>query len=213
MPPTTDIGAAIDELMAPFCEHNNENHNAFWDWFIIGGRFTGEKETCGYAEERLDEFYKKLTKHKITVSGLQCGKQKIEPSSQIPLVDKLWNEIFPTENGEIIACPLFAHASNQYDSNDLLSCDICRVEEIPDNLTAGRVIIAGPNYDDDGIRATYMMTNSEWNGVNFTKTDWDGKVKTVLKEFTKYCETFVDTYKQKVLPQPNWICITVDYHS
>ena len=214
MPPSSDIGKDLEKIMSPFYENRDDcDGNEFWDFYVMGGRFAGIKETCGYNQERLDEFYKKLNENKITVSGVICGKQQINPATQIPMVDKLWNDVFPTENGEIVACPLFAHSNNQYDSNDLISCDICRVEEIPENLIASRVIIACPSYDGNEIEAKFMICDSQWNGINFMNVDWDGKVKSAIEKFLDKCDCYREDYKQKVLPKPNWICITVDYHS
>ena len=208
MPPTKDIGKALESVMEPFSEHNEENTETFWDWYVVGGRWAGTKETCGYAQEKIDAFYKVLNEKKITVSGIQCGKHKLEPESQIPIVDKLWNDFFPTEKGEIIACPMFSHSNNQYDGNDLISCDICLVEEIPESLTASRVIIAGSEY-----KAKFMISDDMWNGVNFVKTRWDGKVLSTLEMAKEKFRNYTEEYREKNTPKPNWICITIDYHS
>jgi len=149
----------------------------------------------------------------VTVSGVRCGKEKLDPSSQIPMVDELWCKFFPTETGEIVACPIFSHSNNQYDSSDFISCDICLVEEIPKNLTCSRVIIAGPNYDDSKIEAKFMLCDSAWNGVNHMPIKWDGNVLTALQMFKDNCKHYKVEYAQKIMPQNDWICITVDYHS
>ena len=214
MPPTKDIGKAIESIMQPFYEGQEEpSGNEFYDWYVIGGRWAGTKETCGYAKEKMDSFYGALKENKVTVSGLQSGKQTISPAQQIPMVDKLWNSFFPTENGEIIPCPLFDHSNNQYNSDDLLSCDICLVEEIPKNLKASRVIVAGPKYNDMGVEATFMISDDFWNGVNFVKTTWDGNVLSALEMMKEKMNGYREEYKEKISPKPNWICITVDYHS
>jgi len=217
MPRTKDIGEAIKEIMKPFDE-NKENEeyasgSSFWDFYVIGGRWAGIKETCGYGEEKMTEFYAALKDNKITVSGFQSGKQTISPASQIPLVDKLWNDFFPTENGEITPCPMFDHSNNQYDSDDLLSCDICLVEEIPKNLTCSRVIIAGQNYNDTGLEATFMLCDSQWNGVNHMPINWGKNVKTAIEMFEKQLANYKEEYRDKVTPKPDWLCITIDYHS
>ena len=49
----------------------------------------------------------------------------------LPKVDALWRKWFPEE--EAGACPLFDH----YPTGDP---DICRVDRIPDNLTAHAVV-------------------------------------------------------------------------
>jgi hypothetical protein len=212
MPPTKDIEAALDKILLPFSEHEKDSDRPFWDYYGIGGRWAGTKETCRYDAEKLEQFHKNLKAAKMTVSSIQMGKQKLEPASQIPMVDQMWNELFPTETGEITPCPLFAHANNQFDSNDLLACDICRVDEIAEKLTAHRVIIAAPGYQDE-LEAQYMLSVDEWNGVNFVQSAWDGKVLTVLEMFKSKIDHYTEEYQAKVTPQPNWICVTVDYHS
>lgn len=218
MPKTKNIGAAIDSILEPFSENKNYSDNSFWDFYVIGGRFAGQKEMCNYDSNKLDDFYKALNEKKITVTGLQCGKQTINPPEQIPEVDKLWNEFFPTENGEIVACPIFSHSNDQYDSDDLISCDICRVEEIPPKLFAARVIIAAPTimepkYKENKIEAVFMTCQNIWNGVNFEDTGWDGNVLTALETHKKKITHYKEEYKQKITPQPDWLCVTVDYHS
>ena len=61
MPPSSDIGKDLEKIMSPFYENRDDcDGNEFWDFYVMGGRFAGTKETCGYNQERLDEFYKKL---------------------------------------------------------------------------------------------------------------------------------------------------------
>lgn len=117
MPPQTDIISAIDSIMLPFDENRRgeEDHSGhdFWDWYVIGGRWAGTKESCRYDAGKLEEFYKWLQVEKITVAGLQCGKQALQPKSQIPKVDAMWNELFPTEDRTVTPCPLFARSLKQ----------------------------------------------------------------------------------------------------
>ena len=213
MPPTSDISAALEEILNPFDENNEESRNQFWDWYVIGGRWSGEKESCRYDAEKLEKFYAKCQEANVTVRGVVCGKQKLVPKTQIPMVDKMWNELFPTEDGTIVACPIFSHSNNQYDSNDLLACDVCLVEEIPENLTASRVIVASANYDESRLEAKFMTSDSIWNGVNLEYTTWDGKVKSVFGMYKEMLKMYKEEYVEKHTPKPNWICVTVDYHS
>jgi hypothetical protein len=181
---------------------------------LQGGRYAGSKEMCKYTEESLSLFFKDLKEHKITVSGLQCGKQEINPASQIPLVDSLWAKHFPTENGEIVPCPMFAHSNNQYDSSDLIGCDISLLEDVPKNLKCERIIIAGPKYDNSGVEATFMLCRDQWNGVNHMPIAWDGKVETAVSMFIdKLKRGYREEYAKRVTPQKDWYCVTVDYHS
>ena len=83
MPKTKDISKSIEEIMLPFSENNEESEDhsghSFWDWFVIGGRWAGTKEKCTYNAESLEKFYVKLQENKVTVSGIQAGKQSLEP--------------------------------------------------------------------------------------------------------------------------------------
>lgn len=217
MPSTDDIEKAISAILKPF----NEDHDApedvtgneFWDWYVVGGRFAGTKETCRYGADKIEKFRTLLMENDVTVSGVQVGKETLNPSSQIQLVDKLWNDLFPTENGEITPCPLFSHSNNQYDSNDLLFCDICKFDEIPQELSCDRVIIAAPTHNGESVEGTFMLCDDQWNGINHMKIDWDGKVLTALNKFKEKLSNCMEEYAAKMTPDPSWICVTVDYHS
>ena len=222
LPPVKDIEKALEQIMGPFnanCDREDEDNDcfvSFWDFYVAGGRFAGSKEMCAYPENKLSEFYKKINEAKVTVSNFRCGKQSISPESQIPIVDELWNEIFPTEKGEIVPCPLFAHSNNQYDGDDLISCDICRVEEIPADLKCSRVIVAGPSYPEytnEKLNATFMIAGSAWNGVNHMPVAWDGKVLSALQMVEDKFKHYNPDYLEKIMPHQDWLCITIDYHS
>lgn len=217
MPPTNNIDKALESILSQFDENYNSEDgatgNEFWDFFVVGGRWAGAKETCRYDAGKMEAFYKEMNEKKVTVSGLQCGKQKLDPANQIPMVDDLWCKYFPTENGEITPCPLFSHSNNQYDSNDLLSCDICKVDEIPSQLKVERVIIAGPDYDDEKLEAKFMLCGDQWNGVNHMPIDWDGMVLSAIEKYKDKIKSYKDEYRNKQTPKPDWICVTVDYHS
>lgn len=86
------------------------------------------------------------------------------------------------------------------------------MDEIPEGLTAGRVIIACPDYEGK-IEAQFMLCEDQWNGVNFMDINWDGKVLTALAKHIEHLGRYSDEYKEKATPAPNWICVTVDYHS
>lgn len=217
MPPSNNISEDIKKIMAPFDENPHENEDedtsqGFWDWYIIGGRWAGTKETCRHDPNKISAFNAELNRAGVTVSGIQCGKQELSPASQIPFVDKLWNDMFPTQNGEIVSCPLFNHSNNQYNSNDLLGCDIATLDDLPEKLNCSRVIIAGPNYKDD-LAVSFMLCEDIWNGVNHMPIDWDGTVQTALAQFKETLSAYRKEYREKVTPQNNWLCVTIDYHS
>ncbi len=100
LPPVGNIEDAANQILEPFNEQGEDeegqrNQHAFWDWHVIGGRWAGAKLEAVLDPKKKDEFFAELTKRNITVSGLRAGKEKLEPESQIPMVDAPWNEFFP----------------------------------------------------------------------------------------------------------------------
>jgi len=215
MPPTDNIEAAVSKILAPFNEQGTDedgesNRHAFWDWYVIGGRFAGSKFQATLDKANLDKFYAELKERKVTVSGLTAGKQELKPESQIPMVDALWNEYFPQTNGG--PCPLFNHANNQYKSDSLLPNDVMAFSDVPQSLEASRVILAAPNYNDE-LAAEYMVSDSIWNGVNYEDTLWDETFGGAVSIFTKKRAGYKAEYAEKRTPKDDWLVVTVDYHS
>lgn len=216
MPPTKDIEGAVARILKQFDENlpaEDRNH-AFWDWYVIGGRFAGHKFIASFDEAKIDEFYEWLNTEKITVSSLQSGKQALKPETQIPKVDAKWNEMFPSQTP--VACPLFQHSNDQYAKNGKLSGtlpdDVCLLMDVPERLLCQRVIIASPNYKDE-VEAEFMLVDDAWNGVSYMKVDWDGKLSTALAKCREKMKNYKPEYVEKHSPQDDWLVVTVDYHS
>jgi len=213
MPPTDNIEQAVEQILKPYCEHNEgdeSDDNAFWDWYVIGGRFAGQKLISGLDPEKLDLFYDELKELKVTVSSLQAGKQTLQPSDQIPMVDNLWKKHFPDFKGE--NCPLFSHSNDQY--SEYMNGDVMKFNDVPDDLKCARVIFAAPAYgDEDGFRAGYMLSDSIWNGVNHQKTDFDGVFSSAKKLFIESVKGYKKEYIEKIKPTNEWLVVSVDYHS
>jgi len=219
MPPTDDVEGAIAKIMKPWDENDRESEDSrgsgFWDWYSIGGRWAGEKTLAKYRGEKLDAFYAWLKAEKVTVSGIQFGKQELSPADQIPKVDAKWNEMFPSPVFE--HCPIFQHSHKPFGKGmeSSIAGDVCRLSDIHENLTASRVIVAGPHWDKkrDDIEPKFMLCHSEWNGCNYMKVDWDGKVLSALKQYEKDIASYKEDYAERLRPQPDWLVVTVDYHS
>lgn len=215
MPPTDDIEAAIKSIMAPFSENDEDASHAFWDFYVIGGRWAGSKLKASLSKEKIDKFYEWLQEEKVTVAGFQAGKQEISPSSQIPKVDAKWNETFPS--AEFTKCPLFAHSNDQYNSESLIDGDVCSLLDLPDVMECSHVIIAKPSYDDGKwtgpLEAEYMLQESIWNGVTHVDTKWDGKLSTALAMYADRIKDYKAEYLEVVTPKADWLVVTVDYHS
>lgn len=209
MPQVDNVEEAVATIMAPFSENNEDNFNAFWDWYVVGGRWAGIKEKAHLDNKKIQEFYSELEKRKVTVSSVTCGKQSLEPKSQIPMVDALWAEYFPSYRGK--ACPLFDHSNNQYE-NQCLYGDVMPLADVPLDLTASRVIIAGYNYRD-ALSAQCIFTDEVWNGCNHEKTQWDSTLKHALALHKENIADYKDEARERYTPMPDWLVVTVDTHS
>jgi hypothetical protein len=208
MPPTTDVEAAVTEILAQFDENQEDNEDystkhAFWDWWQIGGRYSGSKVEALVSKEKRDAFFAALADLKVTVSGLVWGKQELSPASQIPAVDALWREMCPG-SGDV--CPAFKH------SGDSMAMDVCRLADLPASLSAYTLIVAGPGYQDK-LQAQHLAHQSIWNGVTHQDTTWKGNVSEALAEWREKSKSYRDDYREKITPRDDWLVVTVDYHS
>lgn len=216
IPPTDDVEAAVSQVMEQFDENGKDedscsNSHAFWDWYVIGGRWAGHKLKTKIGAEKIQSFREKLVEMKITVSGLQAGKPTLQPASQIPMVDALWREWFPDCGVDV--CPLFDHSNDQYSNKPLIG-DVCTLADMPDALTATRVIFAKQHWDDSSkLEPAHMFQDDFWNGCNHVKSTWDGNVKTAVDEYLQQVDGYRDEWKQKNMPQGDWLVVTVDCHS
>lgn len=213
LPPTDDVSAAVAQIMAPFDENNEEQNHAFWDFWVIGGRWAGTKLMAKYPQTELDAFHDWMKAEKVTVSGLVAGKQELSPPSQIAKVDAEWNRRFPS--GTFMACPLFRHSNDQYGKtlDGALQDDVMALKDLLPELSACRVIIARKNHTDDALEAEFMLCDEQWNGCNYMKVQWDGKVATAVQEYRAKLEDYMPEYREKSLPRDDWLVVTVDYHS
>lgn len=209
MPPTHDVETSIAQIMGPFSESGededgNRNSHAFWDWYVVGGRWAGAKLEAKIGD--LEPFYAALKERNVTISRLIWGKQEISPASQIPMVDALWREMYPGSWIEV--CPMFKHAPG------VIAGDICALKDMPITLTASHVIIAGEGYGDEKkLEAKYMIQDSIWNGVTHVDTQWDKNVATAVTEHAEKLKRCRDEYREKNTPKPDWLVVTIDYHS
>lgn len=220
IPPTDDILRDVTAVMDYFREEQyDEKGNElpekgdaeWWDWFVIGGRFSGHKLECSLDPEKLKAFHEELVKRKVTVSGLQCGKSQLEPASQAKMVDKLWRETFPGRGDK---CLLFAHSRNQY-KTDGYEDDVCKVSEIPDNLMCSRLIVANW-FEWKGkreLRPYRLLATEFYNRIEIQNTDFDGKVKPALERIRKGGCKNNPEYPQPVPVGDDWLVVTVDYHN
>lgn len=212
MPPTSDVSAALDQILMPFseCGHDEDgepNRYAFFDYFQIGGRWSGSKMEAMIGEERVAAFREELVRREVTVSNVQFGKPELRPASQCEMVDALWQEWFP--DCGFNKCPLFKHSGEGE-----LPLDVCKVSKLPPEYKAHRVIVAGQEYDNASkLRAAFMWARDVWNGVSGQETTWDGKVAGALSKYRESVSTYRADYAAKMMPGDDWLVVSVDYHS
>ena len=201
MPGCDDIEVAIATILKPYNlnESNPDGDYRFWDFYDIGGRFSGRKLRENLDQERLDKFGAAMDELHLTVHGVQWGKPKLEPASQQEQVDRLWQEFFP--DCPVKACPYFQHAGPS------LVGDVLFLSEVKD-AHPFRLIIA----NSEG-RVVYRLEKKIYNGTIFQETDWSGSLREGLGKFEEYASVFTPEYRAEVTPQDDWLVVTVDYHS
>jgi len=216
LPPVDDVEQAVEQILKPFDENGKDedgdpNRHGFWDFYVIGGRWSGVKLEVMLDPERLQVFHAELKNRKVTVSGLQFGKLTLDPGSQVAMVNSLWNEYFP--ESPVKVCPLFSHFNDQYKHSARFP-DVMRLKDMPGSLKASRVIIAGPKWNNEGfLAAEYMLQDSFWNGVTWVDSRWDGKVQTAIDEHNDRLKSAAPEYVARYVPKDDWLVVTVDYHS
>jgi hypothetical protein len=197
MPPTDDVEGKLEVVLKDFSENNEEESYTptFWDWYEVGGRWSGSHNMDGLDQALLDKFYQELKDANVTVSGVQFGKQTISPESQIPFVESVWSKHFPGK------CPVFDHYT---DGGDVITLAEAKTKKI----TCDRFIVT-----DNEFKPQFMAQEDFWNGVNHVESKWDCTVESALAEYAEKTKGYREDYAKKIAPQDNWLLVTVDYHS
>ncbi len=115
LPPTEDIEKAIAEILQQFDENEEENTNSFWDWYQIGGRYTGCHDEYEPTKDpknlkssgkvkwptqwvkyvgditTVDNIREDLTAYSVIVAGLNHDKTKYKANFLIQ--QKIWNGV------------------------------------------------------------------------------------------------------------------------
>ena len=210
IPQTEEMESAIESVMKPFDENDDESACQFWDWYVIGGRWSGHKWKASLDQGRLAAFREWMVEEKVTVSNVTCGKETLQPASQREKVDGKWNEMFPSERFQ--ACPLFDHAPKSLGSDTGTLADSM-------DIKCERIIFAGPGFDSvtkewvGPLDATFMLCSNQWNGVNHMPVTWDGTFGDALAQFHATLGHYSESYRKAIEPQDNWLTVTVDYHT
>lgn len=208
MPPTDDVEAAVEQIMKPFDENGDDSYRPFWDFYSIGGRWAGAKAQVELDTEKLAAFRQWLVDEKVMVKGLVCGKEELADEATIAKVDAKWREMFP---GAGERCTLFRHSNDPY-HNDYLPGDVMRLDALPASISCERCIIATRQHDGK-IEAESMQQESFYNGVQHIKTTWNGTVAEALSAHAERVGNYAEVARARHTPQPDWLVVTVDYHS
>lgn len=208
MPPTDDVEGAVSKALFDFCEENDDQYKAargWWDWYEIGGRWSGEKQNVLLGRDKIKAFYDELTERGVTVSGFRAGKEQLEPRSQVQEVDALWRERFPG-HGDV--CPLFSHAPDRMDA------DVMELGKVSGALTCERFLVVNPHDDEYCAGETRFLLNKEiWNGMNRETTTWNGTVAQAMLMLGEHDAGFTAEWLATHKPQLDWPMVTVDVHS
>jgi len=215
MPPDAAINAAITSILAPFdeCQELNEDgdvdtRNTFWDFWVIGGRWAGNKfiQAHDKAVKAFDEWSENQD---LKVKGFQCGKQELATAEMERLVDQKWAELVDGDPSE--PCPLFKHSNDQYagDLHGTLEGDVWTLDKC-ELTTADRVIFAAPSYDhqteqhNGSFKANYMRTTTIWNGCNHEETTWDKTIKSALRDYRQKVERYLPRWFPRGCSRSKW---------
>ena len=213
IPPNNDVRSAVAQILAPFDENGRDeygepNRYAFWDFYVIGGRYAGRKTEAFIDPAELAEFYAWMKANKVLVQGFVSGKQTLADIKTERLVDDKWRAMFP---GKGEKCILFSHSNDQY--HEALPGDICRLGDAPETYKASRVIIAGLQYSGRGLEAKFMVETEYYNGVSHLDTEWNGNVRGAVAAYISSAWRSQPEWREKNMPTDDWMAITVDYHS
>ena len=222
------VEGALEDTLKKLCtsvKPKKRHPGAFWDWYVIGGRFAGsklrKKVILDVGQEAFDRMWDKLDERGPMCSGVVAGKQSIVKPEDQEFADNLWREL----SGRDEPNPYFEHSNNQYAPGlaGTLPMDICRLSEVPENHTCRRVVFAtqrqkyvedrepgGRFVAQDRIKPFFMLSAEIWNGFTFEETAWDKTFKSALELYRKQGECI----NQEFCPQArdDWWVISVDAH-
>lgn len=141
------VEATVAAILAPFSEEEEANKRKLWDWYQIGGRWTGahdpsynpEKDPrnikrchlCAGTGFRADDLGKEFRAQDPSYTCNGCGQYNKETST--------W------EHG-----PNGAGWSTRWPTQWVpAECDIMSITNVPDDLTAGLLFVNGDAYQSE----------------------------------------------------------------
>ena len=189
--PMEDIKARVRAIMRPYNLSQASNHyGSFWDFYSIGGRWSGHKLIQSLDQDKLKAFKALLNKRHFMISPVGSVKSSLISETHIEEVDRLWQEYFP--DSVMTQCPFFRHSHIPY------YVDVMTVKECLE-LSAHHVIFV-----DGAGEARFMVQKMIWNGLNYQETTWDSTIKSALVMCNLDAGEEVEMH--------DWLVVTVDYH-
>lgn len=158
LPHNRNVEEQIDNALAQF---NESESCGFWDWYQIGGRWTGVH--TGY------DPYEDINNYEVC--KLCKGTGDRDDWVHYDKGERKFKDKWAEECNGCNSCfgngiaPVWTTDFQPYDG------DIIPVSEISNKLCCHTLIIKGQAYHWE-----------EWDGKDFIKTDFDGKVKAMLKK-------------------------------
>ena len=143
IPPTDQPHFTITNIMDAYmlCDSCHNNSDAIGDWYVIGGRWAGEKLIKSLDPQKIKSYKKELKQSELRVMSVQAVKPTPCDKKNSLLADQVWRKHFPDINEN----PFMSDYSDQYE-NDLR--DVWKLKDVPKNLTASGLIVTHSHHEE-----------------------------------------------------------------
>ena len=113
-----------------------------------------------------------------------------------------------TTHGEKSHVPFYDYYEIGGRWEDPKTPNIIQFEELTGLEHCFRCMITDKHHD-----LQFMIEEELWNGVTFVKTEWDSYITTALDLMRQKFQNYNPEFQQSLTPQPDWLVVTIDYHS
>ena len=209
MPPTTlvQIKERVLDILYPLsgwaAREGPTTTDCLYDWLHFGGHFAGTKLYLRLDPERRRQFWDELDREAFDSDTHRIGQDRmwgiegnvedrdssIDPGRlwsvrDIPAVDALWRKWFPEDKvGKFPLSPYYPEGKQ----------DICRVDQIPEKLTAYAVVVANED------KELFQFRSEVFGEHTWRSTGFNGFVLDALRQ-CRACG---------VEPAPDWLAVTL----
>lgn len=167
IPEMADAEKLIAEAMAPYKEEcSGEEVRGFWDWYQIGGRWTGEK--AGYEPEKDPKNVERC----YLCEGTGFRRDSVGNEARLSTPSYTCNGCGEYKDGTWTHGPHGPGRRVKWPTNwGVHLGDIAPVSAIKDTLKCYTLVVRGEAYSQE-----------RWTGDEWEKTDFDGHVAKKLSE-------------------------------